>query len=88
MTSSGAEQIDCTEARRRLWEFFDGELTAERAAEVQEHLRVCAHCFQISNLERIFLEGLSATRETVTVPDDLRERVLKLLRDEGLTPEQ
>jgi anti-sigma factor (TIGR02949 family) len=72
-------EIDCHEALDRLYEYFDGELTADRAAEVQAHLERCAPCLAVSTFESAYLRFLEARARAMNVPPTLRKRVLENL---------
>jgi anti-sigma factor RsiW len=66
----------------RLSAFFDGELEAAPAADVERHLQECASCrAQLQELEqmRTALRAVSATQQ---VPKALRERVTRALDQE------
>lgn len=75
--SEPIRQIDCREAAERLYEYLDGELTPERAAEVQAHLAVCAPCLTLSKFESAYLRFLEVRARARHVPPDLRRRILE-----------
>ena len=78
------EKIDCSKALQHMFDFLDGELTAERMAMVREHLDCCPPCLDHADFERRFLAALQATREHRTCPDALRARVMASLKEAGL----
>jgi anti-sigma factor (TIGR02949 family) len=59
-----------------LYEYIDGELTDERAAEVRAHLAQCGPCMAVSGFEEAFVRFLEARTRARKVPDELRKRVL------------
>lgn len=79
--------LDCEAVMRQLWDYLDGELTAEREEAIRAHIAVCARCFPQYEFERAFLEALGRARREHTNPDRLRERLLVALRAEGMDVE-
>ena len=78
------DMLDCDAVMRQLWDYLDGELTAERMDAIREHLAVCARCYPQYEFERTFLETLARVRREHSDYDRLRARVMAALRDEGL----
>lgn len=78
--------IDCETALRQLWDYLDGELTAERMDAVRAHLKACDLCYPHYDFERTFLEMVGTLKTEHADPDALKERVLAALQAEGLTP--
>lgn len=78
--------LDCTAAMRQLWDYLDGELTAEREALVRAHLEQCSRCVPHADFETRFLEALASTRRMDPAPAGLREAVIARLREVGFTP--
>ena len=80
-------QISCQEALARLYELLDGELPADHADRIREHLERCGSCFPSLCAARAFQELLRrVSRGQPNAPPHLRERLLDLLRSEGLDP--
>ena len=82
--------IDCGTAVRRLWDYLDDELDADRMAEVTVHVERCAECGEHVKFARTFLSALSASRSDLRgseVPDAmaLRSRVVTALQREGFS---
>ncbi len=75
--------ISCDEARTRLFEFLDGELAEISHAEVERHVEVCKACYPRFQFERHFLDALQAAEERGTASPELRDRILKVLAEEG-----
>lgn len=89
-TEFSPEPIDCRTAVRRLWDYLDHELDADRMAEVTAHVERCEECGEHVKFARTFLSALSASRGDVLgteVPDAiaLRSRVVSALRREGFS---
>jgi anti-sigma factor (TIGR02949 family) len=74
--------VNCQDALDRLYEFLDGELTTERAEEVQSHLERCAHCFALSRFEDAFLRFLEARSRARCAPEHLKRTILEQLLTE------
>jgi anti-sigma factor (TIGR02949 family) len=77
--------LDCKVVIEQLWEFLDGELDAERAQLVHQHLTLCQHCYPHYDFEKAFLEALSDCNCSTCAPNDLRCRVLDALRSAGFS---
>ena len=81
-----AQMLDCQAAMRQLWDYLDGELSAERMEAMRAHLAVCARCYPHYDFERAFLDAVAATRRAHAAPGVLRERVMSALKTAGWTP--
>jgi anti-sigma factor (TIGR02949 family) len=79
-------EIDCDDALDRLYEYLDGELTSERAADVRRHLERCRHCFEISHFETAYLRFLQARARARGAPEALKRRILERLLTEDDSP--
>lgn len=76
--------IGCAEALERLYEYLDGELTADSAEEVRRHVEVCDACYPEVKLTTEFRDALHRAAQGQPVcPDSLRRKVGRLLRDEA-----
>ena len=80
----GHEMLDCDAVMRQLWDYLDGELTAERMEAIRAHLALCARCYPQYEFERAFLETLARARREHSDYVGLRVRVMAALRDAGL----
>lgn len=78
---SEISQITCAEAFRRLDDYLDRELSADEAAEVEAHLRMCAACAREYSFEASVLNDVRAKVRRVQAPDSLRNSVLELIED-------
>ena len=75
--------ISCEEAKTRLFEFLDGELAEISHAEVERHVEVCKACYPRFQFERHFLDALQAAEERGIASPELKNRILKVLAEEG-----
>lgn len=69
-----------------LWDYLDGELSAEREAAMRWHLEVCRPCLEHDEFERAFLDAVASVRDSEPAPPALRQRVMDALRSQGLLP--
>ncbi len=77
--------LDCKAVIEQLWEYLDGELGDEQSDLIRQHLKICAHCYPHYDFEKAFLEALSDCRCTQCAPNELRGRVLEMLRSAGFS---
>jgi mycothiol system anti-sigma-R factor len=85
----GHEKTECREAIETLYHFLDGELTERRRSEISQHLVECSPCLDAFDFEAE-LKMVIARKCRDQVPDALRERVRRALReasDDRLGPE-
>jgi putative oxidoreductase len=54
--------ISCHEVITELWDYLDGELPAERAAAIADHLAECARCYPQYRFEYAFLAAVARQR--------------------------
>ena len=74
--------VSCDETIERLYVYLDGELTEQRRIEIARHLDLCGPCVGAFGFEAE-LRKLVANRCQDHVPDALRERVARALREES-----
>ena len=82
--SDDTPMLDCRSAMQQLWDYVDGELTAERMTAVKRHLDACANCHPHAEFAERFLAALHQTREDRGCPQDVRAKVMASLRDAGM----
>jgi anti-sigma factor (TIGR02949 family) len=68
--------IDCRQAAAHLYEFVDRELDGKTAAEIEEHLKCCGHCFDAFDLEAKIRELVREKAAHSPVADALKARIL------------
>lgn len=76
---------DCNDALRELYEFLDGELTAERRELIREHVERCNPCLEAFDFE-VELKQVIAAKCRVECPDELRERIAAAIAQESGRP--
>jgi anti-sigma factor (TIGR02949 family) len=72
------EMIPCDHVIARLWEYIDGELTEEVAAELRAHLDICSRCFPQYDFQRAFKEFTRRSAQK-SMPPELRRRVFEAI---------
>lgn len=84
-TMSGQTMLDCEAVMRQLWDYLDGELTADRMAAIRAHLELCKRCYPQYEFERSFLDAVAARQRQHSDQEGLRSRVQAALRSQGLS---
>lgn len=74
--------MTCEEAIRMIATYIDRELNEREAAQVHEHIERCKSCYSRVEFEQK-LKAQLATLRSVTVSDDLTQRIRVLLHDHG-----
>lgn len=54
--------VSCQEVITELWDYLDGELPADRAAAIADHLAECARCYPQYRFEYAFLAAVARQR--------------------------
>jgi anti-sigma factor (TIGR02949 family) len=83
-TDSSMAGNDCDDALSQLYEFLDGELTADRRDAIRSHLDACGPCLDAHDFEDA-LHRLLADKCRDTVPDQLRIRIALAIEAEAAT---
>lgn len=84
-THSDGGHSNCADAKHTLYEFLDGELTAEKRVAIQRHLEACAPCFEAFDFEAELL--LVVEKKCVEqVPEGLQARIIAALQNDGPSP--
>lgn len=78
------DKLACHEALERVYEYLDGELPEAQDAKVAEHFRMCERCYPHLEFERTFIRAVQGVEDPLSASDDLRARVLEVLRNEGM----
>ena len=79
MNDEECRKIDCAEACRKMFAYLDGDLTPERAAEIESHLARCGRCADSSEAERKLLAAIRAS-DAGSTDLALRARILEAIR--------
>ena len=82
MTDEHDHDADCSEAIHALYEFIDGELTAERRVAIQAHLDGCHGCYEAFDFEAE-LRILISQRCRDEVPERLRHNIVRALESDA-----
>lgn len=77
-----AEYLDCAEALHRVYHFLDGELTKERRAEIDRHLKACLPCVEVFGFEQEIRRLVASCCGREQVPDELRQRIARAIHHE------
>jgi anti-sigma factor (TIGR02949 family) len=77
------EMLDCGAVMRQLWDYLDGELTADRMDAIREHLKMCQRCQPHSEFELAFLGALARVRREHSNPPAVANRVRAALVARG-----
>jgi anti-sigma factor (TIGR02949 family) len=81
----GAPIKDCSGAMNKLFDLLDGELTAERAKEVQSHIFSCPDCFTHSDFEQRFIAAVKEAKPQICASSALKEKLMSALRSAGFS---
>jgi anti-sigma factor (TIGR02949 family) len=79
--------LDCTSVMRQLWDFLDGELSADKMEAISAHLSMCAQCQPQAEFERSFLNAMSQAQREHSNPGGLSSRVRDALYGQGFKVE-
>lgn len=82
-TTSPTREIDCRTTVARLWDSLDDELDAQRAAEVDAHVRTCTECAEHYAFARTFLQLVASSWPTADESSQLHRHVVARLEVEG-----
>ena len=83
MTMPSLHQLSCAEVSLAVWTYLDGEMTAERASRIRDHLATCDHCRDMYTFEGAFLRTVSRLLDESDDVSALRSRILDALRRDG-----
>lgn len=75
--------VDCQHVMKRMWEYLDGELAEQEAAELREHLAMCARCNPQYRFQLAFLELVVRAGAARGPRPEFRRRLVAVI-DEGL----
>lgn len=78
---TGDAVIGCEEALSQLYEYLDGELSADWDAKVRSHVERCKRCYPYFNFERVFLDHIRSLRLAPETSERLERRIRDALED-------
>ncbi len=73
-----AENRNCEDALRQLYEFLGNEITDDNRDQIRHHLDACGHCASAYDFEAE-LRQVIASRCVDRAPEALRNRILEAL---------
>ncbi|NNG16504.1 MAG: hypothetical protein HKM89_08485 [Gemmatimonadales bacterium] len=76
-----SREMDCGQAVEMLHDFLRRELTPELAQQVKQHLEDCRPCLGHARFEESYLAMLEAKVKAAGCPDEVRSRILAVLRE-------
>ena len=74
--------MDCDDCLERLYTFLDQELGEVDLAQVKRHLEDCGDCGDNFQFEARFLRIVRDCGTAEVAPAELRERIIRRLREE------
>jgi anti-sigma factor (TIGR02949 family) len=72
-------RLTCEQAFRRLDDYVDREIAADEMRLVKEHLEICAVCAAEYQFEASVIEHVRLRLQNLAAPNDLRQKVSRLL---------
>jgi anti-sigma factor (TIGR02949 family) len=69
----------CRVVRAKLFQYLDGELSPHQRSALERHVAACAECRRVLDLERTFRETYVVPLLPDAAPEEVRERVVRLL---------
>lgn len=76
----------CTEMLREVYACLDGQLTAERRAEIEAHVKKCPCCLKAYDFEARLLSAIRAPCPETAKVQELRAQILAALEQHGFRP--
>jgi len=73
--------ITCAEAVKQFWQYLDDGLTPKQRRRVDEHLGICRQCCGEVEFARLLRGVLDDQRSVDELPQEVRERMERLVRD-------
>lgn len=73
------EEIACSEAAERVYEYLDGELDPERSEEVRCHVEQCKRCYPMYDWEAMFLDFVRESADRPERNPELRDKIETLI---------
>lgn len=76
------EELSCEESLALVYEFLDGELSADWNEAVRRHLQKCRRCYPCFDFERMFLDYLHEAGNEARANPGLERRIRALVEEE------
>jgi mycothiol system anti-sigma-R factor len=78
-SASGATKVDCTETVLRIFEFLDGEMSADDCRRMQAHLDECEPCLREYQMDQALKMVIKRSCGCEAAPVELRTTILRRL---------
>ena len=75
--------MKCSQYQEKFWDYYDGTLTAEEAAELEKHLESCPECAAEAKMVKQMLESLYTLPEAA-LPEGYHEELMGKIAKENL----
>lgn len=75
--------MKCSQYQEKFWDYYDGTLTAEEAAELEKHLENCPECAAEAKMVKQMLESLHTLPEAA-LPEGYHEELMGKIAKENL----
>ena len=75
--------MKCSQYQEKFWDYYDGTLTAEEAAELEKHLESCQECAAEAKMVKQMLESLH-TLPDAALPEGYHEELMEKIAKENL----
>ena len=79
------DTFDCDQVFSRLDDYLDRELSPEEMRMAEEHIRICEECALDERFERATLDSLKQKLPRLSLPTDLKARILERLANEPMS---
>jgi mycothiol system anti-sigma-R factor len=71
------DSTDCSATLFRIYEYLDGEMTAEDTRRIAAHLDECGHCLREHNLDLALKELVRRSCQSERAPVQLRAQIMR-----------
>lgn len=75
--------MKCSQCQEKFWDYYDGTLSAEEAAEMEKHLENCAECAAEAKMVKQMLESLHTLPEAA-LPEGYHEELMGKIAKENM----
>ena len=81
MSCGNHHDLDCEVVLERVYDYLDGEMDAEEAAQFRVHLQECAPCLGQYDLDVVMKALVRRSCQCEPAPAELRSRILVQLTE-------
>lgn len=74
--STPAESSDCSEVLHRVYEYLDGEMTADDTQKIKHHLDECGPCLREYDLDQALKALVKRSCACEEAPVELRTQIM------------